>query len=77
MADNTNPNGGKTSSSELLPKYYRTDSNKKFLQATIDQLIQPGTVKKVNGMLGEKILNQQQDQTYLLMLQLHQDKTIN
>ncbi len=54
MADNTNPNGGKTSSSELLPKYYRTDSNKKFLQATIDQLIQPGTVKKVNGYVGRK-----------------------
>ena len=54
MADNTNPSGGKTSSSELLPKYYRTDANKKFLQATIDQLIQPGTVKKVNGYIGRK-----------------------
>jgi len=54
MADKTNPNGGKVSSSELLPKYYRTDDNKKFLQATIDQLIQPGTVKKVNGYIGKK-----------------------
>ena len=54
MADNTNPNGGKASSSELLPKYYRTDANKKFLQATIDQLIQPGTVKKVNGYIGRQ-----------------------
>jgi hypothetical protein len=54
MADNTNPNGGKTSSAELLPKYYRTDANKKFLQATVDQLIQPGTVKKVNGYVGRK-----------------------
>ena len=54
MADNTNPNGGKTSSSELLPKYYRTDANKKFLQATVDQLIQPGTVKKINGYVGRK-----------------------
>ena len=54
MADNTNPNGGKTSSAELLPKYFRTDANKKFLQATVDQLIQPGTVKKINGYVGRK-----------------------
>jgi len=54
MADNTNPNGGKSSSSELLPKFYRTEANKKFLQATVDQLIQPGTVKKVNGYVGRK-----------------------
>ena len=36
----------------LLPRYYRSDANKKFLHATIDQLIQPGTVKKVNGYIG-------------------------
>ncbi len=54
MADNTNPNGGKTSSAELLPKYFRTNANKKFLQATVDQLIQPGTVKKINGYVGRK-----------------------
>ena len=54
MADNKNPSGGKTSSSELLPKYFRTDANKKFLQATVDQLIQPGTVKMVNGYIGRK-----------------------
>lgn len=41
-------------SSELLPRYFRTDANKKFLQATIDQLIQPGTVKKINGYVGRK-----------------------
>jgi len=44
----------KSLSSELLPRYFRTDSNKKFLQATIDQLIQPGTVKKINGYIGRK-----------------------
>ncbi len=54
MADKINPTGGKVSSSELLPRYYRTDSNKKFLQATVDQLIQPGTVKKVNGYVGRQ-----------------------
>ena len=54
MVDKTNPSGGKTSSSELLPRYYRTNANKKFLQATIDQLIQPGTVKKINGYVGRQ-----------------------
>ena len=44
--------GEKRESSNLLPRFYRTDSNKKFLQATLDQLIQPGTVKKVNGYVG-------------------------
>jgi hypothetical protein len=36
----------------FLPSYYRTDTNKKFLHATINQLTQPGTVKKVNGYIG-------------------------
>lgn len=30
----------------FLPAYYRSDSNKKFLHATINQLTQPGVVKK-------------------------------
>ncbi len=38
----------------LLPRYYRTESNKKFLQATVDQLTQSGTVKKINGYIGRK-----------------------
>lgn len=36
----------------LLPKYYRTKDNKKFLQGTLDQLTQPGTVKKLTGYIG-------------------------
>jgi hypothetical protein len=54
MADSINPEGKKTNSADLLPKYFRTDSNKKFLQATVDQLIQPGTVKKINGYIGRE-----------------------
>jgi hypothetical protein len=54
MADSTNPTANKSLASNLLPRFYRTDSNKKFLQATVDQLIQPGTVKKVNGFVGRK-----------------------
>jgi hypothetical protein len=40
--------------SNLLPKYYRTKGNKKFLQGTLDQLTQPGTVKKVSGFVGRE-----------------------
>ena len=41
-------------SANLLPRFFRTDSNKKFLQATLDQLTQPGTVKKINGYVGRQ-----------------------
>ena len=41
-------------SASLLPRIFRTDSNKKFLQATLDQLTQPGTVKKINGYIGRQ-----------------------
>lgn len=51
MADN---NSKKIKSSDLLPRFYRSDANKKFLQATVDQLTQPGTVTKVNGYIGRK-----------------------
>ena len=44
----------KRKNSELLPRYYRTDSNKKFIQATIDQLTQPGAVKKLTGFIGRR-----------------------
>ncbi len=44
----------KRTSSDLLPRFYRTKGNKKFLQATLDQLLQPGTVKKINGYIGRK-----------------------
>ena len=47
-------NNEKRSSADLLPRYYRTNSNRKFLSATLDQLTQPGTVKKLNGYLGRQ-----------------------
>jgi hypothetical protein len=40
--------------SNLLPRYYRTKDNKKFLQGTLDQLTNPGTVKKLNGFIGRE-----------------------
>ena len=39
---------------DLLPKYFRTNTNKKFLSATLDPLIQDGVIEKINGYLGRK-----------------------
>jgi hypothetical protein len=44
----------KRKAERFLPNYYRTDSNKKFLAGTIDNLIQRGTAKKLNGYIGRK-----------------------
>ena len=52
MTDFTNPSGSKGLSVNLIPNFFKTDANKRFLQATIDQLVAPGTVKKVNGFVG-------------------------
>ena len=52
MADKAN--SPKIKTSDFLPKFYQTDANKKFLQATVDQLTQPGSVKKVNGYIGRE-----------------------
>jgi len=45
---------GKRKSENHLPRYYRTQANKKFLNSTLDQLIQPGVVEKINGYYGRK-----------------------
>jgi hypothetical protein len=44
----------KRRSDKLLPRYFRTEPNKKFLQATIDQLTQSGTVRRLNGFIGRQ-----------------------
>ena len=55
MVDSINPAGSKKGLGvNFLPNFYKTDANKRFLQATIDQLVQPGTVKKVNGYVGRQ-----------------------
>ena len=60
MAQEENPipiNGkdeGKRRSSDLLPRYFRTTANKKFLSSTLDQLMQPGVVEKVDGFIGRR-----------------------
>jgi len=50
------PNRGKSKrkSENHLPRIFRTPSNSKFLGSTLDQLIQPGVVGKLNGYVGRK-----------------------
>ena len=38
----------------FLPRYFRTEANKKFLNATLDQLVQPGEAEKLNGYIGRR-----------------------
>lgn len=40
---------------DLLPEIFRTDTNKKFLAATLDQLTQEPRVKKTYGYVGRRI----------------------
>jgi hypothetical protein len=54
MATSNNPNGTSSVAVNFLPNFYKTDANKKFLQATVDQIVQPGAVKKINGFIGRK-----------------------
>lgn len=44
----------KRESARHLPKYFRTDKNRKFLQSTLDQIMQPGVAEKVNSFVGRK-----------------------
>jgi hypothetical protein len=38
--------------SNLLPQVFRSDTNKKFLNATLDQLVSRPELKKINGYIG-------------------------
>jgi len=37
-----------------LPAFYRTDSNERFLNSTVDQLIQPGSLQRLDGFIGHE-----------------------
>ena len=49
-----NPTGNTGLTANLLPDFYQTPANKKFLQATLDQLYQPGSVNKISGYIGKE-----------------------
>jgi hypothetical protein len=40
---------------ELLPEVFRTDTNRKFLSATLDQLTQEANTKRTQGYVGRKV----------------------
>jgi len=44
----------RTRTVDLLPEIFRTDTNKKFLSATLDQLVQPSKLQRVEGYVGKK-----------------------
>lgn len=44
-----------TKSVQFLPEIFRTETNKKFLNATVDQLINEPQLKKINGYIGRKL----------------------
>ena len=48
------PGSNKRKTSELLPRFFRTTANNKFLQSTLDQLTQPGVAEKIDGYFGRK-----------------------
>ena len=54
MTDSANPNASSNISSSFLPRIYRTESNKKFLNASIEQLVQRGNISKINGYIGRQ-----------------------
>ena len=58
MSDNEinlpTPGNNKRRTSDLLPRFFRTEANKKFLQATLDQLTQPGVAEKLSTYYGRK-----------------------
>jgi hypothetical protein len=37
-----------------LPSFYRTDVNERFLSSTLDQLIQPGSLVRLDGYIGRR-----------------------
>ena len=42
------------SSSQLLPQIFQTEKNKRFINSTLDQLIEPSVLDQLNGFIGQK-----------------------
>ena len=56
MADKTYPKSGLPirSTADFLPQIFKSETNNKFLSATLDALIQPGTLEKTVGYVGKR-----------------------
>ena len=48
-------NQTKRTSADHLPRYFRTETNRKFLTATLDQLLNPGVAEKISAYYGRRI----------------------
>lgn len=48
------PDENRKTSVDFLPRFFKTEANRKFLQSTLDQLIQPGVAEKLNGYVGRR-----------------------
>ena len=46
---------GSRNITEFLPAIFRTDSNKQFLDTTLEQLMSSGSLMSINNMIGKKI----------------------
>lgn len=57
------PGSNNRKSENLLPKFFRTDANKKFLGSTLDQLMTPGVVEKINSYVGRKTAKRNDSKT--------------
>jgi len=42
-------------STQFLPRFFRTPTNEKFLESTLDQMIQPGVAEKLSGYIGRQV----------------------
>ena len=40
---------------QFLPEIFQTDTNRKFLNATVDQLVSEPNLTKINGYIGRKL----------------------
>ena len=44
----------RTRTVDLLPEIFRTETNKKFLASTLDQMIQPSKLQQIEGYIGRR-----------------------
>ena len=59
------PNEG-VKSTRFLPRFFRTPTNEKFLNSTLDQMIQPGVAEKLSGYFGRQVSKaRKRDDTYI------------
>ncbi len=66
-----------TKTHQFLPDVFQTETNKKFLNATVDQLVNEPQLKQVNGYIGRKLAPSTRPQIVILLKVPVVDKIIN